>query len=418
MKTLTPAAAVAELARHARGGRVVVSAGAAEPLVLHDAWREAPETAADILFAGLFVPGMNRFDYASLHPRAGMDLVMLSPDWRHGFAAGRTRLRPMHYSAAFVTLIDEGAPAGVFTVSAPDAHGLCSFGLAADLPPDMLSRTGYKIAVINHAMARTHAAPCIELCAFDAVVETDMPLPELAAAPSNPIANAIAARVADLVRDGDTIQTGIGKLPLAAAAALSGKRDLRVHSGLVVPAHLDLVDAGAMHDAPGAIRAGVAAGDKAFYQRIAEERRVSLVSVAETHGAGALAAIDNFVAINAALEVDLFGQVNAAFAGSQQISGSGGLVDFVRGARASRGGRAIVMIQAEGKGGVSRVVPRLAQGAVTVAQAEAPIIVTEFGAVDLAPLGIDARADALVALAPPLQRGALFEAWREVRAAL
>jgi acyl-CoA hydrolase len=418
MKTLTPAAAVAELAHHARGGRIVLSAGPAEPLVLHDAWSETPETAADILFAGLFVPGLNRLDYAALHPRAGMDIVMLSPDWRQGFVEGRTRLRPMHYSAAFATLIDEGAPAGAFTVSAPDSDGLCSFGLAADLPPAMLVRTGYKVAVINHAMPHAHAAPRIALSAFDAVVETDMPLPELAAAPSNPVADAIAAQVGDLVRDGDTIQTGIGKLPLAAAAALSTKHDLRVHSGLVVPAHLDLVDAGAIQDAPGAIRAGVAAGDQAFYKRIAAEPRLSLVSVAQTHGAMALAAIDNLVAINAALEVDLFGQVNAAFAGAQQISGSGGLVDFIRGARASRGGRAIVMVQAEGKGGVSRVVPRLAQGAVTVAQAEAPIIVTEFGVVDLAPLGLDARASALIALAPPSQRDALAAAWREIRASL
>lgn len=418
MKTITPAAAVVELARHARGGRVVLSAGPAEPVALHDAWREAPETAADILFAGLFVPGVNRLDYASLHPRAGMDLVMLSPDWRKGFAEGRTRLRPMHYSAAFATLIDEGAQAGVFTISAPDADGMCSYGLAADLPPPMLARTGFKIAVINHAMPATHAAPRVALSAFDAVVETDTPLPELPPAPSNPAADVIAAHAAALVRDGDTIQTGVGKLPLAAVAALAGKRDLRVHSGLVVPGHLALADAGAMSDAPGSICAGVATGDAAFYARIAADPRLKLVSVAETHGAAALARIDNLVSINAALEVDLFGQVNAAFAGAQQISGSGGLVDFTRGARASRGGRAIVMIQAEGKGGASRVVPRLANGAVTIAQAEAPIIVTEFGAVDLGPLSVDARAAALIALAPPSQRDALSAAWRDMRAAL
>jgi len=418
VRKLTPAVAVAELARHARDGRIALSAGPSEPLALHDAWRETPETAADILFAGLFVPGMNRFDYADLHPRAGMDIVMLSPDWRRGFVERRTRLRPMHYSAAFATLVEEGAGAAAFTVSPPDANGLCSFGLSADLPPALMTRAGYKLAVINHAMPSTHAAPQIPIASFDAVIETDTPLPELAAAPSNAAADAIAARVAALVRDGDTIQTGIGKLPLAAAAALRDKRDLRVHSGLVVPAHLDLATGGAIVDAPDAIRAGVAAGDSAFYARIVAEPRLSLVSVAETHGATALAQIDNLVAINAALEVDLFGQVNAAFAGAQQISGSGGLVDFIRGARASRGGRAIVMIQAEGKGGASRIVPRLADGAVTVAQAEAPIIVTEFGVVDLAPLGLDARAEGLIAIAPPAHRDALAAHWKATRATL
>ncbi|TPW02678.1 MAG: Uncharacterized protein FD124_3331, partial [Alphaproteobacteria bacterium] len=115
MKTITPHEAVAELARHAPDGRVFLSAGPAEPLVLHDAWRATPETAAALSFAGLFIPGVNRLDYASLHPEARMELFMLSPDWRAGLAAGRTRVRPLHYSAAFAALVAEGATAGVFT---------------------------------------------------------------------------------------------------------------------------------------------------------------------------------------------------------------------------------------------------------------------------------------------------------------
>jgi acyl-CoA hydrolase len=415
MKTLTPADAVTALARHASGGRVFLSAGPAEPVALHDAWRAAPETAAGLSFAGLFIPGVNRLDYAGLHADARMELFMLSPDWRAGLVSGRTRLRPLHYSAAFAALVSEGAAAGVFTVSAPDAQGQCSFGLAADAPPAMLTRTGFKLAVVNHAMPAIPSAPRVALSAFDAVVETDTPLPELAAAPATATATAIAARVAALVEDGDTIQTGIGKLPLAAVEALAARRDLHIHSGLVAPAHLALADAGALADAPAAIRAGIAVGDAAFYRRLATEQRLSLVSVSETHGADALARINRLVAINAALEVDLFGQVNAEFAGAEQISGVGGLVDFVRGARASRGGRPIVMLQAEGKGGASRILPRLNANAVTISRADAPILVTEFGAVDLAPLDIDARAAALIALAPPAARDDLSRAWSDLR---
>jgi acyl-CoA hydrolase len=418
MKTISPRDAVAALARHARGARVFLSAGPAEPLVLHDAWRTAPETAAGPSFAGLFIPGVNRLDYATLHPEARMELFMLSPDWRAGLMAGRTRLRPLHYSAAYAALVAEGAAAGVFTVSAPDAHGQCSFGLAADAPPAMLARTGFKLAIVNQAMPAIAGAPRVPLSAFDAIVETDTPLPELTSAPANAAAPAIAARVAALVEDGDTIQTGIGKLPLAAVEALSGQRNLRIHSGLVAPPHLMLADTGAIVDAPAAIRAGIAVGDAAFYRRIAAEPRLSLVGVPETHGAAALANIDGLVAINAALEVDLFGQVNAEFAGAEQISGVGGLVDFIRGARTSRNGRPIVMLQAEGKGGASRIVPRLKAHAVTVSRADAPIIVTEFGAVDLGPLDINARATALVALAPPAAREDLARAWSQMRATM
>ncbi len=418
MKSVSAHDAVVELARRARGARVFMSAGPAEPLVLHDAWRAAPEAAADLSFAGLFIPGVNRLDYSSLHPDARMELFMLSPDWRTGLVAGRTRVRPLHYFSAYAALVAEGAAAGVFTVSAPDAHGACSFGLAADAPPAMLHRTGYKLAIVNHAMPAVASAPRVPLSAFDAFVETDTPLPELATSPPGAAAQAIAAHVAALVEDGDTIQTGIGKLPLAAVEALVSRLDLRIHSGLVAPPHLALAEAGAVADEPAAIRAGIAVGDGAFYRRIAAEPRLSLVGVPDTHGAVALARIDRLVAINAALEVDLFGQVNAEFAGTEQISGVGGLVDFIRGARASRGGRPIVMLQAEGKDGASRIVPRLPAHAVTASRADAPIVVTEFGVVDLSPLDIDARARALIALAPNSAREGLSSAWTAMRATM
>lgn len=418
MKSLSPNDAVAEIAHRARGGRVFLSLGPAEPVVLHDAWRETPETAAGLSFAGLFIPGVNRLDYATLHTTARMELFMLSPDWRNGLRAGRTRLRPLFYSAAFAALVSEGASVGVFTVSPPDGEGQCSFGLAADAPPAMFARCAYKLAVINSAMPATRSAPRVPLSAFDAVVETDTPLPELSAPPPNATADAIAVRVAALVDDGATIQTGVGKLPLAAAEALADKRDLRIHSGLVAPAHAKLIDTGAIRDEPGAIRTGIAVGDAAFYARIAAEHRLDLVGVNITHDARVLAGVDRLTAINAALEVDLFGQVNAEFAGSEQISGVGGLVDFIRGARASRGGKPIVMIQAEGKGGVSRVVPRLAAPAVTVSRADAPIIATEFGVADLAPLDTDARARTLMDLAPPAAREGLERAWADMRRSL
>jgi acyl-CoA hydrolase len=141
-----------------------------------------------------------------------------------------------------------------------------------------------------------------------------------------------------------------------------------------------------------------------------------IVPVTQTHAPDVLAGIDNLVAINAALEIDLFGQINAEFAAGAQISGTGGLVDFIRGARASRNGRAIVMIQADGRG-ASRIVPSLERPA-TVARADAPIVVTEYGAVDLAPLNIDDRANAIIALAAPAHQAALSEAWARMRTAL
>ncbi|MDX2234933.1 MAG: acetyl-CoA hydrolase/transferase C-terminal domain-containing protein [Hyphomonadaceae bacterium] len=412
--TLTADAAVEAIARAGERGRVFLSAGPAEPLALHDAWRQKPETASGLRFAGLFIPGLNRLDYASLHPSAGMDVFMLSPDWRAGFVSGQNRHRPMHYLQAFRTLLREGAPAGVVQVSRPDDSGYASFGVSADASPAMIDRIGWKLAVINHAMPRVHDAPAIPVSAFDAVVEIDHPLATLTEASSD--AAAIATHVAAWVRDGDTLQSGVGKLPSAVLSFLGGRRNLRIHSGLLTAAHLALVDKGAVRDEPGAVTAGMGAGDAAFYARMGAEKRLRLVSVAETHAHDVLAAIDRFVAINAALEIDLFGQINAELAGDAQISGVGGLVDFVRGANASSGGRALVMIQAEGRG-ASRVVPRLT-GPVTVSRVDAPIVVTEYGAVDLGPLDIDARAEAITSLAAPAYREKLRAAWRAMRSVL
>jgi acyl-CoA hydrolase len=341
-----------------------------------------------------------------------MQLFMLSPDWRGGFAEGRSPFRPMHYSQSHAALVRDGAAVGVFHVSAPDAQGRASFGVCADAPPAMIDRVGWKLAIVNRAMPAIAGAPSVDLSAFDAVVETDHPLATLDT-PASAGAETIAARVVAFVRDGDTIQTGVGKLPVAVTAALAARRNLRIHSGMIAPPHLALADAGALVDMPGAITTGIAVGDAAFYERAAREPRLRLAGVPETHGAAALAAIPSLVAINAALEIDLFGQINAEIAAGAQISGTGGLMDFVRGARASEGGRAIVMIQAEGKG-VSRVVPRLA-GPVTIGRTDAPIVVTEHGAADLAPLDVDARAEAIVALAAPAHREALAAAWAQMR---
>lgn len=412
--TFTPEAAVAEIAARARGGKVFLSAGPAEPLGLHDAWRADPDAAAGLTFAGLFIPGVNRLDYTRLHPTTRMQLFMLSPDWREGLTRGRSPLRAQHYSQAFATLMREGAEAGVFHVSPPDAAGQCSFGVCADAPPAMMARCGWKLALVNRAMPAPVNSPTTPLAAFDAIVEIDRPLAMLdSATPAD--TGAIAAQVAALVRDGDTIQTGVGKLPAAVTAALAGHRRLRVHSGLIGAPHLALVEAGAIAE-DSAILGGIAVGDAAFYARVAAERRLRLVGVPQTHGAAALAAVPSLVAINAALEVDLFGQVNAEFAGAAQISGTGGLVDFIRGARASAGGRAIVMVQSEGRG-VSRIVPLLKTPA-TISRADAPIVVTEHGAADLAPLDLDARAAAVIALAAPAHRDALGEAWRAMRDAM
>jgi acyl-CoA hydrolase len=396
------------IARRANGP-VFMTAGAAEPVALHDAFQAAPELAHDLHVRGLFVPGVNRRDYSRLSPRAVMETPLPSPDWRAGLKDGRVIASSRHYGDTARAWVRAGAGIGVFVMSAPNEAGMVSFGPSADLGPVMLERCGYKIAIMNARLPFFQGAPCVAITAFDAVVEIDQDLPILAPVMANPSFATIAARAAAFVPDGATIQSGIGRLPASLPAALHDRRRLRVHSGLIGQAHFDLLDAGAIADEPGALTAGIVLGDAALYARAAGDPRVRLIDVSQTHRCHPPA--PNFFALNACLEVDLFGQINAEYAGAEAVSGVGGLVDFIRMAKASPGGRAIVALQADGKGAASRIVSRLSAPTTTVARSDACVIVTEFGAAECDELEGEARAQSLIACAPPAARTALSQTW-------
>ncbi|MGE0828759.1 MAG: acetyl-CoA hydrolase/transferase family protein [Hyphomonadaceae bacterium] len=415
-KRLSPDEAVREIAKRASGEkRVFIPGGAAEPIALRDAWARAPDTAADLLFCGVFLPGVNAFDYSTLHPSAELDLFLMTQDLRDAVKQKRATITPAHYSNVAKLIAARTFSVAILHVGKPDGDKRASFGLAADFAPSLVGRADYTIALVNKTMPTTEDAPSFPIAAADAIVEADAPLAAMPAFTAPKGAQAIADRVAALVFDDDVVQMGVGRLPTAIVAALAKKERLQILSGMVSDSILPLLDAGAVLDAPGAITTGMVVGTERLYERMGRERRLKLAPVTHTHAHSVLSRIEKFVSINACLEVDLFGQINAEFAGAQQIASVGGMVDYIRAARAAPGGRAIVALQAEGKGGESRIVPRLSEGAVTVTRADAPIIITEHGAVDLNGLDMDARAEALAGIAAPAHRGVLSEAWRAMR---
>ncbi|MBI1187608.1 MAG: acetyl-CoA hydrolase [Alphaproteobacteria bacterium] len=412
MRRLSPDEAVREIAARADGARrVFLPGGCAEPLALREAWQGTPEAAAGLVFCGVFLPGVNGFDYSSLHPDARLDLFFLTPALRAALAGGRATLTPAHYFRAAHMIAAREISVAVQHVSTPDGDGRCSFGLGADLGPMIVGRADYTIGLVNARMPPIADGPAVALRAFDAIVEVDAPLTE--APPAEGRADAIAAHAARFVFDDDVVQFGVGRLPTAIVAALTQKQRLRVFSGMVSDALLPLLDAGAIVDEPAAITTGMAIGGARLYERLGRERRLKMAPISHTHAYAVLSRIEKLVSINACLEVDLFGQLNAEFAGENQIASVGGLVDFIRAARAAPGGRAIVALQAETRG-VSRIVPQLAHPA-TVSRYDAPIVVTEHGGVDLAELDLDARAEALIGLAAPAHRDSLRESWRAMR---
>jgi acyl-CoA hydrolase len=235
--------------------------------------------------------------------------------------------------------------------------------------------------------------------------------------PDDALSQAIGEGIARYISDGSTIQTGLGKIPTAALRALRDRRALRIHSGLIPEAVVDLEDAGAL--APGvSVIGGVAIGSRRLYDRV-RGTAYRFHPVSYTHSPGVLAAIENFVALNSAMEVDLFGQSYAEVGPSGFTSGAGGASDFARGARAGGGLRIIALAASANRGAVSRIVaPGEGAGPVSLSRMDTDIVVTEHGAADLRRLDHDERAHALIAVASPAHRERLAAQWSVIAAKL
>lgn len=397
----------------APGQRVWVPSLSNESRPLHEALQADPERARDVCFAGLLFPGIDRVDYLSLHPQARQLGWFMTPSLRQGLAQGRAELRPLDYLGLARSLQeDEPFDLAIAHLSLPDAEGWCSPGLACDFLPLVWPRARRRVAHLNPRMPRLAASFRVHVSEIDAFVETDAPLLDLADPTPGEVELAIGRHVAGLVRDGDTLQFGIGGVPLSVGRALVGHRRLRFHGGMLPSAVRTLWEAGAMdRDAP--LTTGVVLGDAALREFAAQLPGLRLADVRHTHDPAYLGTLPRFMAINGGIEVDLFGQVNAERAGGVLQAGAGGLPAFVQGALASPGGCAITCLPSTARGGsVSRIVPALdAQGLVTIPRHLADTVVTEHGVARLRGLGLAQRAQALIAIADPAHRDALSQAW-------
>ena len=211
--------------------------------------------------------------------------------------------------------------------------------------------------------------------------------------------------------DGATIQTGLGKIPGAALRALRGRRGLKIHSGLIPEAVCDLEDAGALAEGA-AVTGGVAIGSQSLYSRVGGAA-YCFMPVSHTHAPAVLMRLEKPVAINSALEVDLFGQAYSELGAGGLMSGPGGASDFARGVWAAGGLRIVALAASASKGRISRIVaPGEALGPVSLGRMDTDIVVTEHGAADLRGLDHHERARGLIAIAPPDRRDRLAEQWR------
>jgi len=339
---------------------------------------------------------------------------------------------PMRYSELPRFYRDGNAKTDVamIQVTPMDAHGNFSFAVSASHLGDMLEHAKTIIVEVNKNMPWVYGLTGTEINIrdVDMVVEGDDPAVACMGASGAPtdVDRKVAEMIVNEIPNGACLQLGIGGMPntVGSLIAESDLKDLGVHTEMYVDAFVDIAKAGKITGLNKRLDRGrqvyaFAAGTQKLYDYIKENPDVMAAPVDYTNDVQVIAQLDNFISINNAVDMDLFGQVNAESAGLKHISGTGGQLDFVMGAYLSKGGKSFICMSSTvtGKDGTvkSRIVPTLTNGSiVTDPRSSIHYIVTEYGMVNLKGLSTWERAEALIGIAHPDFREELVQSAQQM----
>jgi itaconate CoA-transferase len=321
---------------------------------------------------------------------------------------------PTNFSQSSKILTEHiGVDTFLVTVSPMDEHGYFTFGTGNDYSTKVARAAKHLIVEVNDQMPRVYGSmPQLHVSEVEAIVENNVPLLELPVRASVPEDAAIGKIVAEMVPDGACLQMGVGALPDLVCSYLRGRKDLGIHTEALCPGMIELIEGGVVTNRrkrlnPGKTVFTFAMGQKAMYDFLDDNPSVESHPVDYVNNPYIISQNDNVISVNAALQIDLTGAVNAEHMLGHQYSATGGQLDFVRGAYASRGGKSIIACHSTAaKGRVSRIVPRL-DGPVTTPRIDTHIVVTEFGWTNLKGKSSTERAYALIGLADPAFRDKL-----------
>jgi len=301
------------------------------------------------------------------------------------------------------------------SVSPMDRAGYFTLGLGNDFTSTAARHARHLIVEVNDQVPRVHGDSRIHVSEVHAIVECSTPLVAVPPMPAGPEDDRIADAVATLVPDGATMQIGVGAIPDAVCARLHDRTDLGIHTEMLSPGLIALVRAGVVTGARKTLHRGkhiftVAACGPGDLELLDDNPAFESHPVSYTNDPSVIAQNERMVSINAVLQVDLLGQANAESLAGHQYSGSGGQLDFVRGAFASRGGKSILVFPSMARG-ASRIVPLLPTGSmVTTPRNDTHYLATEYGVVDVKGLSSRERAEAIIGLAHPDVRAELRRA--------
>ena len=334
---------------------------------------------------------------------------------------------PMRYSELPRYYYDHINPPDValIQVGPMDKHGYFNFGVSASHMKAICDTAKILIVEVNQNMPRCLGGfgESVHITDVDMIVEgRNDPMGQMLSAPPTEIDKAVAKQVVERIPNGACLQLGIGGMPNAVGMLLceSDLKDMSVHTEMYVEAFVDLSLCGKISGANKSIDHGrqtysFAAGSQRVYDFLDDNRMCMAAPVSYVNDIRTIASIDNFMSINNAVDIDLYGQVSSETSGIRHISGAGGQQDFVLGAYLSNRGKSFICLSStfKKKDGTlaSRIRPTLAEGSiVTDTRVNTMYVVTEYGCVNLKGLSSWERAEALISIAHPDFREELIQA--------
>lgn len=392
------------------GDKVVVAHACGEPRSLTRAMSDRYLELENVTVVHRIGMGECRYAQPGMEPHFRHISLFGGPNTRQAINSGRADYLPRFISETPALFINGIVPVDValITVSRPDSHGYCSLGISVDYTLPAARNAKIVVAEVNENMPRTHGDSFMHVSDIQYFAHSSRELMQMERSPFTEVEDAIGRYVNELIKDGDTLQLGIGAIPDAILSYLKGKNNLGIHTEMFSDGVMELTELGVINGSKKTLHKNKIVstfmmGSKELYAWVNDNPFIEMHSEDYVNNPYVIGQNDNMVSINSALQVDVLGQVAADQLAGQQYSGVGGQVDYIRGIHLSRGGRSIIALPSTAaKGTVSRIVPALSRGtAVTTSRNEVSCIVTEHGVAMLEGKTNLERLKALVAISHP-----------------
>ena len=408
--TVTADEAVSKIPSHSH---IHLSSVASTPQVLIKALCKRADAGdvVDLHFHHFHTEGEAPYSWPKYEGRFFEQGFFIAGNTRLGVNSGYADYTPVHLSET-PFLYKSGAielSAALVQISLPDENGMVSLGTSVDCSPAAIATAKTVIGVVNSNVPYSYGN-AISLDCFDYLVEDNTPLIEAAYHAPSETDIQIGRNCAELIEDGSCIQMGIGSLPNAVATQLIHHKNLGLHTEMFADGILQLIKTGVIncHSKTidkGKIVASFLLGSQELYSYIDCNENILMKDIEYTNNIYTIAYIEKMVAINSATEIDLTGQICADSIGTRIYSGTGGQLDFVKGATYSKGGKSITAFASRTNKGYSKICSTLKSGAgVVTPRADAHWIVTEWGSVNLTGKSLQERAKLLISIAHPDDR--------------